>query len=248
MRIYPVIHYLNPNLALEQVAVARRCGADGVFLISHHGDDDELVEVAARAKRQHPDFRVGINLLSQDAVYACHRADAFGLDMVWADDMGVDSRGGNAMADSLALFARTHPAIQLFASVAFKYRPHEPDPPLAAIRAQRLGFVPTTSGSATGHAPEVRKIADMSVATGGQLAIASGMTAENVRDYASYLSDLLVATGVGLDDYRMDPKRLLMLIANSKGFFGQTEPPIQARKTDIREMQKVQKSQPETAK
>lgn len=215
MNIYPVIHYLNRDLALEQVAVARNCGADGVFLISHHGDDGELVAVAARAKQQHPDFRIGINLLSKDALYAGNRAESSGLDMVWADDMGVDSTGGNAMAESLSRFARTLPSIQLFASVAFKYRPHEPNPPLAAKEAQRLGFIPTTSGTATGSAPEVRKIADMSAATDGQLAIASGMTPENVGDYARYLSHILVATGVGLDEYRIDPQRLMLLISHA---------------------------------
>lgn len=216
MLIYPVIHYLNRDLALEEVWVARSCGADGVFLISHQGDDYELIEVAAEAKLKYPDFRIGINLLSQDPIFACNQAREAGLDMVWADDMGVDSRGGNPVAEYLAHFASNNQSIQLFASVAFKYRPHEPNPPLAATMAQRLGFLPTTSGSATGSAPEVQKIADMSAATGGQLAIASGMTPKNVRDYAPYLSHILVATGVGLDEYRIDPDRLIALIENCR--------------------------------
>lgn len=215
MHVYPVIHYLNRDLALQQVEVARDCGADGVFLISHHSNDAELVAVAKEAKRLPPDFRIGINLLSEDPLYAWNQAEGAGLDMVWADDMGVDSTGSNAMAESLSRCARAFPAIQLFASVAFKYRPHEPNPPLAAKMAQRLGFIPTTSGSATGSAPEVKKIADMSAATGGQLAIASGMTPENVGDYARYLSHILVATGVGLDEYRIDPQRLIALITQA---------------------------------
>jgi len=214
MLVYPVIHYLSRELALEEVWVARSCGTEGVFLISHHGNDYELIEVAAEAKLKYPDFRIGINLLSQDAIFACKQAKVAELDMVWADDMGVDSRGGNPMAEYLSLLASETPSIQLFASVAFKYRPHEPNPALAATMAQNLGFIPTTSGSATGSAPEVRKIAAMSAATGGQLAIASGMTPENVRDYAPYLSHILVATGVGLDEYRIDPDRLIALIAN----------------------------------
>lgn len=215
MHIYPVIHYLDRATALEEVNVARNCGAHGVFLISHRGNDAELVAVSAEAKRLHPDFRIGINLLSESPLHACNKADDHRLDMVWADDMGIDSGGGNAMAESLSRFARAFPSIQLFASVAFKYRPHEPNPPLAASIAQRLGFIPTTSGSATGSAPDVRKIIDMSVATNGQLAIASGMTPENVGSYAPYLSHILVSTGVGLDEYRIDPQRLTLLIANA---------------------------------
>lgn len=213
-KIYPVIHFLSRGLALDQVAVARDCGADGVFLISHHGNDDELVVVARAAKQAHPDFRIGINLLSQNPLQACIQAKDERLDMVWADDMGVGSGGVNAMAEELSHFAQVHPEIQLFASVAFKYCTREPDPPRAAQMAQSLGFIPTTSGSATGHAPEVQKIKDMSAATQGGLAIASGMTPENIGLYAPYLSHILVATGIGMDEYRINPARLKLLIEN----------------------------------
>lgn len=216
MLIYPVIHHLSGQLSLEQVAVALDCGADGAFLISHHGDDDELVAVAAQAKKKHPQFRIGINLLSRRPIEACGHAVSCGLDMVWADDMGVDSSGGSAMAESLSDFARNHRAIDLFASVAFKYRPIDPDPPLAAKMAHQMGFIPTTSGAATGSAPEVQKIVGMSAATGGVLAIASGMTPENVQDYAPHLSHILVSTGVSLDEHCIDPQRLKTLIANTK--------------------------------
>lgn len=215
MHIYPVIHYLTREIALQQVALARGCGADGVFLISHDGADVDLVTVAARAKRDHPDFQIGINLLSEPPLHACERAKSSGLDMVWADDMGVDSSGANAMAHSLSDFARDWPEIVLFASVAFKYRPHEPDPARAARMAQSLGFLPTTSGAATGSPPDVEKIATMSAATGGRLAIASGMTPENVGRYASHLSHILVATGIGADGYHIDPQLLRRFIANA---------------------------------
>lgn len=216
VNVLPVIHYLNSNLAIEQVAVARDCGADGVFLISHQGDDEDLVAVAARAKQMHPGLKIGINLLSQDAVRACEWAEGLELDMVWADDMGVDSKGGNTMAVELSAFAKENPHIHLFASVAFKYRPPEPNPALAAIHALNLGFIPTTSGGATGFAPDVRKISNMSAATGGCLAVASGMTPENVSNYVPFLSHILVSTGIGLDEYRIDPQKLKALIESCK--------------------------------
>ena len=48
--------------------------------------------------------------------------------------------------------------------------------------------------------------------TKGELAIASGMTPENVRHYAPHLSYILVASGVSLDAYCIDQVRLKMLI------------------------------------
>lgn len=216
LQVLPVVHYLNRELALEQVELARFCGANGVFLISHHSNDAELVQVAAEAKQLHPELPIGINLLSDGALSACRHAAAIGLDMVWADDMGVDSRGVRDLGRALSDFGRENPSIQLFASVAFKYQPLEIDPPVAAWNAQQLGFTPTTSGSGTGSAPSVEKIIAMSAATGGQLAIASGMTPENVAQFAPHLSHILVATGVGLDEYRIDPQLLNRLIWNAR--------------------------------
>jgi len=221
MQIYPVIHYLDAATALGQVVIAKQCGADGVFLISHHGRDDDLISVARESKQRHPDFQIGINLLSNSPRFAAESALEVGLDMVWADDMGVDSRGITTGGDGgggawLSDFAHKHPAIKLFASVAFKYRPHEPHPDIAAERALIEGFIPTTSGSGTGSAPDVSKIALMSKAADGQLAIASGMTPENVADYAPYLSHILVATGIAVDDYRMDAGKLTRLISVAK--------------------------------
>jgi predicted TIM-barrel enzyme len=213
MKIYPVIHFLNRELALQQVALARECGATGVFLISHQGDDYLLVDVAREAKIANPTFQIGINLLSKRPLETAALAQLHGLDMVWADDMGVDSHGVTDDGKYLAHFAQTNPTIKLFASVAFKYRPNEPYPCIAATNAQTAGFIPTTSGSGTGSAPEVDKIRAMYAATKGELAVASGMTPENVGDYASYLSHILVATGVSLDEHRIDESKLKALIS-----------------------------------
>lgn len=125
----------------------------------------------------------------------------------------MTSHGADQLGRALAQFAGSQPQIRLFASVAFKYRPHEPDPPLAAKNALDCGFIPTTSGIATGVAADLGKIVAMSKAIGGKLAIASGMTPENIGEYAPYLSDCLVSTGISLDDFRIDEDRLARFIA-----------------------------------
>ena len=129
-----------------------------------------------------------------------------GSTMVWADDMGVDSRGLTAEGREMSAMARLNPRLTLFARVAFKYRPHEDDPVGAAACARAAGFIPTTSGDATGHAPAVNKIESMGSA--GALAIASGMTPENVCTYSPSLTHILVATGVARSEYHIDAARL----------------------------------------
>lgn len=215
-KILPVIHYLDRETAFTEVGTAVMCGADGAFLISHHGDDEELLDVGVAVKKKHPGFPIGINLLSTDALEAGRSATALAFPMFWGDDLGVDSNGVNAVGRQLEALRCGNPGFQVFASVAFKYRPQEPKPAEAAKNALSAGFIPTTSGTGTGSAPELEKIVSMSNATGGVLAIASGMTPWNVGQYAPYLSHILVATGISLDEHRMDANKLCLLIANAR--------------------------------
>lgn len=214
-KILPVIHLLDHATALEQVTLARDCGSDGVFLISHKGNDEELVEIAWASKRLHPDFPIGVNLLSKSPMAAALQAWSVGMNMVWADDMGASSKGLTVEGRDLAALKAQFPSYAMFASVAFKYQPHEPDPQAAAVCALQAGFIPTTSGTATGSAPQLEKIVAMSAATNGLLAVASGITPENIASFAPYLSHVLVATGIGLDEYRIDPVKLRLLITNA---------------------------------
>jgi predicted TIM-barrel enzyme len=216
-KIYPVIHFIDRETAFDEVGKAVNAGADGVFLISHRGDDKELLSVACAIQIKFPTLPVGVNFLSTDGLESTIMARKFGLPMVWGDDLGVDSKG--LTDNGLSIRAQKvsgADGIDVFASVAFKYRPHEPNPELAAKNALDAGFIPTTSGSGTGSAPELSKIIAMSEATGGVLAVASGMTPENISEFAPYLSHILVATGVAKDEHRMDVEKLKLLIANSK--------------------------------
>lgn len=225
VRVYPVIHHLSRELSLEQARLAQRCASAGVFLISHLGQDKEVLDVAWELKQavKAAGLEVGVNLLSTPAALAIELAREAGLDMLWADHMGVDSSGLSAEGHACAQQARQG-GLRLFASVAFKYQAREANPPEAARQAFAAGFVPTTSGKGTGHAPELEKIVRMSEQCEGQLAVASGMTPENIAEFAPYLSDVLVATGVSLDEYRIDEFRLRLLVQSTKLIAGKGKP------------------------
>jgi len=216
LNIYPVIHYFERKLALEQVAIARNAGASGVFLLTHHDKDDEVVAAAKQAKLEHPYFAVGINLLTRSAPEAVDQALGAGLDMVWSYDMGVTSAGVSPLGQRLSDLTRAHPKLAFFAAVAFKSLAPETDPAAAARNAAAAGFIPTTSGSRTGRAPEVEKIRRMSLASDGGLAVASGMTAENIGKYKPHVRHVMVATSVALDGYRISPRRLTEFIRQAR--------------------------------
>ena len=214
MKIYPVIHILYEDLTRSEIELCKLAGADGVFLISHKSDSMGVLESAIEARSKYEaDFKIGINLLGYNALDAVEEAVSAKLDMLWADYIGVDSGGVNTTG---VLCSRYVKDIQIFASVAFKYQPNELKPDIAAKNALAAGFIPTTSGSGTGHAPEVGKIQMMSKAIGGNLAVASGMTPENVADYAKYLSYILVSTGISKDENHLDFFKMKALIENAK--------------------------------
>ena len=212
MQILPVIHFLDEDTTLKQAELAFRCGADGVFLICHDGKSDDVIPNIA-AKIKFPDFKVGINLLSKPPNIAFEIAEEHNLDMLWVDRPGVDSDGLDPDGEKLVLLSVSNSKIEVFASVAFKYQEEEKDPKRAAEQARGNGWIPTTSGSATGQPPSIDKIRLMS---GAVLANASGITPENIVDYRGLLSHVLVATGISKDEYHFDEDKLRKLIKNAE--------------------------------
>lgn len=216
-KIYPVIHHLDRETSVREAGKAVAAGADGAFLIAHRGNDGELISVASGIRNCYAGFPIGINLLSTSAIAAVETARQLQFPMIWGDDFGVDSTGLTAAGNAIHSIAKAQGKnLQIFASVAFKYRPHESDPAQAAKNALASGFIPITSGSGTGSPPELSKIKSMSEATGGVLAVASGMTPGNVAQFAPYLTHILVATGIAINEHEMDVEMLRLLIANAR--------------------------------
>lgn len=219
MQIYPVIHHLNQDLSIDQARLAHEAGADGVFLISHHGQNSDLPNVGGAIQDlELPSFKVGVNFLGWSPLDAYKTAEEMGMDMLWLDAPGLSSRGLEAAGCRLVEYIRSHSLdmVEVFTSVAFKYQPHEFIPSAAAALARNLGFIPTTSGPATGVAPDVQKVADM-YGQSGPLAVASGMTADNVAQFVPYLSHILVATGVSLDGHHFDFELLRQFVGVVRG-------------------------------
>lgn len=208
--VLPVIHHIDKDTTWEQAEIAYKCGADGIFLISHYDDDIVLGPIGKEISHENwknsygDKFKVGLNLLHTKALDSFDTVIDYELDALWLDNAGITSLGISPLTKALIDKIKINKT-ELFASVAFKYQANESNPALAAKTAQENGFIATTSGAATGSAPSVEKIALMSKATGGQLGIASGMTLENIYEFIPYLSHILVATGVSIDEHRFNP-------------------------------------------
>jgi len=218
--ILPVIHYANDEQAIRNAELAFAAGSAGVFLIHMDGDNDRLPPVARQIKARWPDRLVGINFLGADPAAAVRGNIHHGLDMTWIDLQITHSAGDKYGSQDIRL-QRVQQAMSeasshlLFAGVALKHQMTEPRPDLAAKKAIDCGFIPTTSGPATGIAADAHKVARLREIVGpaAPLAIASGITPRNVHQYARYLSHILVSTGVSSSFYEFDPEKLCELRA-----------------------------------
>lgn len=213
--VWPVIHLSTPELARRNAAIAASYGCAGIFVIHMEGRDDEIDPVALDLKRDFPSLKVGVNYLSLPAHVALKRSISQGLDATWADAPGVRSDRVDDMAQrAIAPVLSANPQHLFFGSVAFKYQPVDADPPAAAANALKLGMIPTTSGAATGVAPEASKLHAMRSAIGdGPLAVASGITADNVYELGRFLSHILVSTGISKSFHEFDELALRHLVA-----------------------------------
>lgn len=213
-KVIPVIHYENDAQAMRNAERAFDADCDGVFLIHMDGDNELLAPIARRIKSRWTDhLLVGINYLGMDPAKAVLANIANGLDMTWTDvQLTHSSADPWTYAEMIQTALAKHPTHLVFAGVAFKHQRPEPNPELAARMADKFGFIATTSGSATGVAAELDKIARLRTALGdAPLAIASGVTPENVHEYAPHLSHILVATGVSESFHEFDYEKLYRL-------------------------------------
>ena len=143
---------------------------------------------------------MGVNLLGRDlesVMFAVAREKLHGF---WTDDAEY----------------KPFPTAGLwFGSVAFKYRALIAAHNYGAVARQAVAIgvdVVTTSGPGTGRAPDVSKIQTMSEALGGHpLAIASGITPENVEAFLPFAQAYLVATGIEREFGEFDAARVKAL-------------------------------------
>jgi len=221
MRFYAVVHVVSRHgqLASENAAKASEAGADGIFLINHGVDTEALLEVAERVHEAHPGLWTGMNLLGLQPEAAFHRLPKW-VRGVWTDNAHTPAYAGDGVrvkrADEIRQArARSGWTGEYFGGVAFKYQEQPKDIGEAAMRAAEYVDVVTTSGVRTGSAPDLAKISAMRAALGpsGRLAVASGITPENVRDYLPHVTDVLVATGVSTSFKELDLGRMKQLVA-----------------------------------
>ncbi len=219
--LLPVIHTINRDEALKSLRVATAAGCRGVFLIDQEMTADDVLALVCEARDAHPDLWIGVNLLSRRPPQALTDAlDACGgrIDGIWSDNAGIDLHAADEQPTA-ELFravrrARSWNGLH-FGGVAFKYQRPVASEDLGRLTALAAKYVDVicTSGTATGVPADVVKVCRMRAATDAPIALASGITAENVRDYLLYVDAYLVGTGIEERFGVLDPHKIEALLA-----------------------------------
>ncbi|KKP68649.1 MAG: Adenine phosphoribosyltransferase [Candidatus Moranbacteria bacterium GW2011_GWE1_35_17] len=206
----PVIHVLSKEQTLRNVAVAVEARADGVFLINHNIHAGELISVFRVVKKKNPNLWIGINFLDLYREDSAKTTINIGADGLWTDDAGVHEGMIGAPIARNELLGNWKGLY--FGGVAFKYQRAVTDVATVAKLALNVVDVVTTSGARTGAAPNVDKISTMREAIGDfPIAIASGITVENVRKFIPYNDCFLVATGISFSHTELNPEKTQLL-------------------------------------
>ena len=218
--VLPVVHVETAEQAHRNAHIAREAGADGAFLINHGMADAALLDIHAAVVAAHTGWWVGVNCLglTPEAAFAMVSPQVGGL---WVDNAGIEEEHTDQpYAARVAAVRQAYaPGCLYFGGVAFKYQRHVEDLEAACRVATQYRDVVTTSGPGTGHAADVEKIARMKRALGDTpLAIASGITPDNVAAYLPHADCFLVATGIRRSFTELDPARVRALVEQVRAF------------------------------
>jgi len=213
--ILPIINVSSLEHAQENVRIARAAGADGCFLISlGPASDETLLEIHRTLLQREPGFWLGVNCVGL-TVERVFTTLGEGADGVWVDDALIDETTTEqpAARDVVQVQRQAGWRGLYFGGVAFKYQRPVRDVAAAARNARAWMDVVTTSGPGTGQAAPPEKIRRMKEAIGdAPLAVASGITPENVNDYLPWADCFLVSTGISYTLDELDPARVRDLV------------------------------------
>ncbi len=209
---FPVIHTPSLASAARAAAVAADSGADGVFFINQGSMSMmDVLWLAQKTATMYPSLRVGVNLLGADRCFTFCKAAELGLSMVWSDDAGDEEVIRKLMVIQAENLGLGFEQLTYFGGVAFKYRPHVPLDDLPSVLTEELldaVDVVTTSGDATGSPPTVPKIQAFRKHLGKRpLAIASGISIDNVSSFLGDAQAFLVGTSIESSFGVLDPGR-----------------------------------------
>lgn len=197
--VIPVIHVETEKQTRKNAEIAYNSGADGIFLISMNGmNHKDLLQMHDTIRNEYSTWFIGINCLDLKAVSVFNKINN-NVSGVWTDNAHISEWIKEQPTAELIKTAQKNSGYKglYFGGVAFKYQEEVKNPALVAKIATKYMDVITTSGIKTGSAPDIAKISIMKEAIEQHpLAIASGITPENIKSFLPITDAFLVASSI----------------------------------------------------
>ena len=195
--LYIVIHTESEDQLRRNIERLDGIKIAGVFLINHGKlNYKQLYRIGNKLKKDDPNLWIGYNFLDLGSSAFTYLKDKE-VDGLWVDNSFA---GLNLFKLKTIDKARIKSKFKglYFGGFAFKGQIQPPSMERACEDCKTFIDVPTTSGVGTGIAVDIDKIKVIYKYLGSsyRLAVASGITSENVGDYLPYVSDYIVSTGV----------------------------------------------------
>lgn len=221
LAVFPVVHAASQDQVLRNVEIAVEAWCHGVFLINHAVDSAELLRFHAAARERFPRTWIGVNCLDRLPTWVGPHHEVRGL---WTDNARVDERK-DEQKDAQRIWDELRAVSKWeglhFGGVAFKGQRKVRPEHLAEAARKAIPFldVVTTSGPGTGEAADVGKLRTMKEALGPHpLAVASGVTPDNILDHAPHVDAVLVASGISRDFENLEPDLVRRLVGEAASF------------------------------
>jgi hypothetical protein len=214
----PVIHPVSRQIALNSIDVAVHAGADGIWLINQGMHTTQLLAFIPEVSKLHKELWIGVNFLGTDPEDVIELIANLPVGGIWSDNARINETSDRQPAGERFKKARERAGWKglYFGGVAFKGQREVPDRLLhdAARKAAPWMDVITSSGPATGiPAPYDKAEALRSGAGAHPMALASGVSPENVEGFLPYVDAYLVASEIETAKYSgiLVPERTKLL-------------------------------------
>ncbi len=224
--VFPVIHVLNIDQVKVNIDIVLEKNCPGFFLINHDFSFSNLVPIITDIRKNFPDTWMGVNFLGltgKKAFPVLGKLQVAGVrvDAFWAGDARINERlTMDEQHDAIEINISRHLSAWkglYFGGTAFKkQRIVSPEDYMKAAEiSSNFVDVVTTSGIDTGCSAKVSKIrAFRKPDIDYPLALASGVSAQNIKTYSPFVDAFLVSTGINFagDFYNIDPVLLQDLL------------------------------------
>lgn len=198
--IIPVIHMINEKQVSQNVETCLKCNIKKIFIINHVVTIEDLKRCAINVKNKHPNLWVGINMLGSPVQESLNLD--INIDALWIDETIENDHSKQRQFKGM-----------VFGGLAFKYQPQPKDLKESCLNVIKNTDVATTSGEGTGKAANINKIKLIRSFLGNHpMAIASGVSIENIHLYKDIVDYLLVASSITSKEEFIIEEKLLELM------------------------------------